>query len=219
MELNGIKMACLGDSITEGAGVTDPSNMYYNRLQRECGIRELYIDGIGGTRIARQKTPSEEPKYDLDFISRVDNIDADCDLIVVFGGTNDFGHGDAPIGTPEDRTEDTFWGACHVICEKLINRFPKSKIVFMSPLHRLEEDNPLGENKSYPAGTLYDYVDIIKVVTRKYSIPFLDMLQMSGMTPNVPIYQELYMPDGLHPNDAGHEKIAALLKGFLRYLV
>jgi len=45
------------------------------------------------------------------------------------------------------------------------------------------------------------------------------MFQMSGMTPKVPIYQELYMPDGLHPNDAGHEKIAALLKGFLHYLV
>ena len=41
MELKGIKMACLGDSITEGVGVTDLSNMYYNRLQRECGIRNF----------------------------------------------------------------------------------------------------------------------------------------------------------------------------------
>ena len=62
MELKGIKMACLGDSITEGVGVTDLSNMYYNRIQRECGIRELYIDGIGGTRIACQKNPSEDPR-------------------------------------------------------------------------------------------------------------------------------------------------------------
>jgi lysophospholipase L1-like esterase len=215
MELKGIKMACLGDSITEGVGVTDLSNMYYNRIQRECGIRELYIDGIGGTRIARQKNPSEDPRQDLYFIPRVDDIDEDCDLIVVFGGTNDFGHGDAPIGTPEDRTEDTFWGACHVICEKLINRFPKSQIVFMSPLHRYNEESLCGSRKLEPVGTLYDYVDILKAVTRKYSIPFLDMLQVGGLTPKVPIYQELYMPDGLHPNDAGHEKIAARLKGFL----
>lgn len=89
MELKGIKMACLGDSITEGVGVTDLSNMYYNRIQGECGIRELYIDGIGGTRIARQQTPSEDPRQDLYFIPRVDDIDEDCDLIVVFGGTND----------------------------------------------------------------------------------------------------------------------------------
>lgn len=218
MELKGIKMACLGDSITEGVGVTDLSNMYYNRIQRECGIRELYIDGIGGTRIARQKNPSEKPRHDLYFIPRVDDIDEDCDLVVVFGGTNDFGHGDAPIGTPDDRTEDTFWGACHVICEKLINRFPKSQIVFMGPLHRTTEDNPYGDNKPNPVATLYEYVDILKQVTRKYSIPFLDLMQVSGITPRVPALKELYMPDGLHPNDAGHALIAAKLKGFLEIL-
>ena len=67
MELHGIKMACLGDSITEGVGVSNMENMYYNRIQRECGIRALYIDGIGGTRIARQKLPSPEPRKDLYF--------------------------------------------------------------------------------------------------------------------------------------------------------
>ena len=148
---------------------------------------------------------------DSHFISRVDAIDADCDLILVFGGTNDFGHGDAPMGTPQDRTEDTFWGACHVLCEKLICRFPKSQIVFMSPLHR-ENEEDICENKE---GNLYDYVEILRAVTRRFSIPFLDMLQLSGMTPKVPVHKTLYMPDGLHPNDAGHEKIAKRLKGFL----
>ena len=213
MELKGIKMAVLGDSITQGVGVEDLSNMYYNRIQRECGVRELYIDGIGGTRIARQQTPSEEPTYDLNFISRIDKIDEDCDLVVVFGGTNDFGHGDAPIGTPDDRTEDTFWGACHLLCEKLIQRFPESQLVYMSPLHRITEDEPNRHGK-----ILNDYVEIIKKVTRKYSIPFLDMMQEGGLAPRVPIYQELYMPDGLHPNDAGHGRIAARLKGFLKNL-
>lgn len=215
MELKGIKMACLGDSITEGVGVTNMENMYYNRLQRQCGIRQLYIDGIGGTRIARQQKPSEDLRIDTHFISRVDAIDKDCDLVVVFGGTNDFGHGDAPMGGPEDRTEDTFWGACHVLCEKLINRFPEGQIVFMSPLHRENEDSVYGSDKLQPAGTLYAYVEVLKAVTRRFSIPFLDMLQVSGMTPKVPVYKTLYMPDGLHPNDAGHEKIAQRLKGFL----
>lgn len=218
MKLEGIKMGCLGDSITEGVGVTNLNNMYFNRLKRECGIREIYVDGIGGTRIARQQIPSADPIKDLYFISRVDKIDEDCDLVLVFGGTNDFGHGDAPLGTPNDRTEDTFWGACHVLCEKLMNRFPKSQIVFMGPLHRLGEDNDCKDYQKKHQGTLYDYVDILQTVTRKYSIPFLDMLQVSGMTPSIPIQQKLYMPDGLHPNDAGHEKIAARLKGFLESL-
>ena len=65
---------------------------------------------------------------------------------------------------------------------------------------------------------LNDYVEIIKIVTRKYSIPFLDMMQEGGLAPRVPIHQELYMPDGLHPNDAGQGRISARLKGFLQSL-
>lgn len=44
------------------------------------------------------------------------------------------------------------------------------------------------------------------------------MQQVSGMAPKVSIYQELYMPDGLHPNDEGQALIAARLKGFLESL-
>ena len=47
----------------------------------------------------------------------------DADGVVVFGGTDDFGHGDAPIGTPSDRTYDTFYGACHVLFSKLIEKY------------------------------------------------------------------------------------------------
>jgi lysophospholipase L1-like esterase len=85
----------------------------------------------------------------------------------------------------------------------------------MGPLHRLEEDNPCGSHKSDPVATLYEYVDIIKSATRKYSIPFLDLMQVSGITPKVPALRELYMPDGLHPNDEGQRRIAERLKYFL----
>lgn len=215
MELKGIKMAVLGDSITEGHGVADKDNIYYKIVARECGVREVYADGISGTRFARQSTESEKPRHDLDFLSRIDTIDADSDLVVVFGGTNDFGHGDAPLGSPDDKTPYTFCGACNLMCEGLIERLPHAQIVFMGPLHRLEEDNPCGSHKSDPVATLYEYVDIIKSATRKYSIPFLDLMQVSGITPKVPVLRELYMPDGLHPNDEGQRRIAERLKYFL----
>ena len=43
-------------------------------------------------------------------------------------------------------------------------------------------------------------------------------MAVSGITPRIPVIKEMYIPDGLHPNDAGHEKIAAKLKGFLETL-
>ena len=104
MKLEGLKANFLGDSITEGHGVENLEDTYWNVLKRECGLAEARGYGIGGTRIARQTLPSENPRHDLDFLSRVEEMDADADLVVFFGGTNDFGHGEAPIGQMSDRS-------------------------------------------------------------------------------------------------------------------
>lgn len=44
-------------------------------------------------------------------------MDRNCDIVVVYGGVNDYAHGDAPIGTPEDTTPSTFYGAVGMINE------------------------------------------------------------------------------------------------------
>ena len=218
MELNGIKMAVLGDSITEGHGVADKQNIYYNRVARECGIRELYVDGISGTRFARQSTESEKPRHDKDFLSRIENIDADSDLVVVFGGTNDFGHGDAAIGRMNDRTDDTFYGALHNLCISLIEKYPEAQLVVMTPLHRIGEAPYYNSRGVRTAGTLEDYVNIITEVAGYYGIPVLDLYRTSGINPAIQTIREKYMPDGLHPSDAGSMIIYKKLRGFLETL-
>ncbi len=217
MELNGKKIAFLGDSITEGAGVADQQNIYWNRLARMTGA-EVYGYGIGGTRIAKQHIPSE-PVWDQDFCSRVDTMIPDADVVVVFGGTNDFGHGDAPMGTPADTDETTFCGALNVLYTKLYQRYPNAQLLVITPLHRLSEDEGTwNEQGVRAAGTLKDYVNQIRRAAAYYAIPVLDLYAMSGMQPKIPVLRERYMPDGLHPNDAGHELIANKLAGFLKML-
>ncbi|MBE6618817.1 MAG: SGNH/GDSL hydrolase family protein [Ruminococcaceae bacterium] len=217
MDIKGKKINFLGDSITEGAKVEDKSNIYHARLAKEYGITARNY-GIGGTRISRQSTPSQYPVHDRDFIQRVDEMDSDADIIVVFGGTNDFGHGDATLGQMTDRTPYTFYGACHTLCEKLIEKYPEALIVFMTPLHRCNEDNPRGDGYMPERGVLKEYVEIIKEVTEYYSIPTLDLWSCSSIQPKNPIIKEKYCPDGLHPNDAGHAIIASRLAGFLASL-
>jgi GTPase SAR1 family protein len=68
--------------------------------------------------------------------SRVAEMDPDADLIVVFGGTNDFGHGDAPFGDFSDRTADTFCGAIHELYVSLLEKYPTATIMVITPLHR-----------------------------------------------------------------------------------
>lgn len=216
MELKGTKINFLGDSITEGAGTSSHDKMFTMLIEREYGaICQNY--GIGGTRIARQKTPTEE-KWDRDFISRVPEMDNDADIVVVFGGTNDFGHGDAPLGTMSDRTPYTFYGALHCLYTALTEKYPDVPVVILTPLHRLNEDSPKGDNKPEPVGTLKEYVNIIREVAEYYSLPVLDLFKESGLQPKIPVIQQKYVPDGLHPNDDGNAILAHKIARFLEML-
>ena len=216
MELKGTKINFLGDSITEGAGTSSHDKMFTMLIEREYGaICQNY--GIGGTRIARQKTPTEE-KWDRDFISRVPEMDNDADIVVVFGGTNDFGHGDAPLGTMSDRTPYTFYGALHCLYTALTEKYLDVPVVILTPLHRLNEDSPKGDNKPEPVGTLKEYVNIIREVAEYYSFPVLDLYKESGLQPKVPVIQQKYIPDGLHPNDDGNAILAHKIARFLETL-
>ena len=114
MELKGKKMVFLGDSITQGCGTSSIEHVYWNVIGKRTGA-EVYGYGIGGTRIAPQRIPTvERPWTDKYFASRVDSMIPDADVVVIFGGTNDFGDGDAALGHMEDRTEDTFFLVCHL---------------------------------------------------------------------------------------------------------
>ncbi len=212
--LEGKKINFLGDSITAGEGTSDVSRRFTDLIAARYGaVCRNY--GIGGTRIAPQKKPSEMPHWDLDFCSRVAGMEPDADVIFVLGGTNDFGHGDAPLGTMADREPVTFYGALHTLYCRLIEKYPHAIIAVGTPLHRRNEECPCGTRKTEPVGTLADYVAVIKEVAAYYALPVLDLYSVSGLQPNLPVIQEMYVPDKLHPNDAGHTVLARKIGNFL----
>jgi len=217
MELKGKKILFLGDSITEGHGVEGISNRFSDLIAAWEGA-ECYNYGIGGTRIAYQNTPSANPRWDLNFIDRVDQMEEIADIVVVFGGTNDFGHGDAAIGQFEDRTPHTFYGAVHTLITKLITKYPTAQIVFLTPLHREFEQNYIVKGGVERYSTLKEYVEILRELLEYYSLPTLDLYRCGRMQPLVPIVKEMYMPDGLHPNDAGHVLLTEMITAFLKQI-
>ena len=214
-----IKINFLGDSITEGHGASCRENIYLNLLAKEHHFTARNY-GISGSRIANQLNPGNpNDRMEQYFVKRIADMDPDADAIVVFGGTNDFGHGDAPLGSPSDRTVNTFYGACHQLCIQLIEKYPTAQIVIMTPLHRTNELNPRGDGgKACDVAILSTYVDILKSVAQEYSIPVLDLFATSGMQPRVEVQRVAYMPDGLHPCDLGHRRIADRLGAFLMSL-
>ena len=226
MQLEGLRVNFLGDSITEGLGISHISKGYVNILKEHYRLKEARNYGWSGTTYAAgghwyeaaENTPTYNASLGKDYCSR-GHIMGDADLILVFGGTNDFGAGCAPIGSFEDRTSDTFYGACHVLYQSLIDRYPHSKIVILTPLHRACEDNPMGEGaRPEPTGTLEFYVDIIRRVAKHYGLPILDLFATTRLNPrNAELFARC-LPDGLHPNDEGHQILAQEIGTFLEQL-
>lgn len=214
MELSGKKINFLGDSITEGCCASLPSLGYVELIRELAGLAQARNYGIGGTRIARQHIPSDEAKYDLDFCSRCQEMDPDADIVIVFGGTNDHGHGDAPMGNDDDRSPDTFTGACHYLWSKLLSLYPKSRIVVLTPLHRVDEDRPKGDGN----WVLADYVRILHTTAEQYGLSVCDLYHTSAIQAHIPQVAEKLTTDGLHPNDTGHRILAEEIIAYLKDL-
>lgn len=224
MELQGKIINFLGDSITEGSGVSNrEENRYDNRLKAMYGLAQVCNYGIGGTRLAHQGKPSEKPRYDLCFCGRAYNMNHNADIIVVYGGVNDYIHGDAHFGDMNDRTPETFCGAVYFLMELLKAEYPGKPVVFMTPAHcnfkgtsdKLVSPRPMKKPDAKP---LQAYVDVIKARGKELGVPVLDLFENLGLDPNREEDKERYTVDGLHFNDDGHAYIAKALGSFLTSL-
>ena len=216
MDLTNKTVCFLGDSITEGVGASSKANCFVSLFAAAHPEATVHNFGIGGTRIAKQKTPSENPRWDLDFGSRVAGMPAKADLICVFGGTNDFGHGDAPFGHWGDQTPDTFCGALYALSLDLINKYPMARIVFFTPLHRATKPEPRYKGDGY--WSLDTYAAAIRQNAAYFAFPILDLRTESGIQPMVPAAREAFTVDGLHPNDAGYERLFRMIDHFITNL-
>ena len=150
-----------------------------------------------------------------DFLTRAETMD-DADFVFVFGGTNDYGHGDADLGTTESRDSYTFCGAVHNLAEYLIGRYGKENLCFILPLWRYDEDNPHGEDgtqaKTRPS--LKEYVRAEIAVLDALGVRYLNLRKVFPVPPTKAPSE--YYVDGLHPTDKGHELLA---KCIVRYLI
>lgn len=210
-----MKIYFLGDSITQGAGASCEQTKYVNVVGQILGC-EVRNYGEGGTRIAKQTVPSQESIYDRDFLMRADGMEDDADLVFVFGGTNDYGHGDAELGSLESTDEYTFCGAVNSLIKKLSARYGKEKLCFILPIHRYDEDNMYGEGNKPKAGApLSTYVALLKEILQKNGVETL-AFEKEFPIPATNDGTDGLTVDGLHPNDKGHRIIAEKICEYIR---
>ena len=197
-----MKLAFLGDSITECEGG------YVDIVAKEFGANALNY-GIGGTCIAKQDIKMEIPRYNKDFLSRLNDIDVSSDILFVFGGVNDYGHGEAAFGDASDKSDYTFCGAVNKIVKVLLDKFGQDKLCFILPYKTYQCDKPNKHDK-----TLKDYVYLLKRVLDKNNIDYINLYEDVFNQP-LSDKEEEFIMDGLHPTLRGHQVIA---KKVIEYL-
>ncbi len=220
MKLEGKKIAFLGDSITEGAGIENQNNRYDNIILREYGLSATQNQSISGSRIAHQSAPSEKPHYDLCFCGRAYMLDASADICVVYGGVNDYIHGDAYIGDIGDTTPVTFCGGVNFLMSALKEKYGDKPIIFMTParscLRGVTDEEPSPRPMKKPdAMKLEGYADIIVEAGKRHGVYVLDLFRKLPVNPNKPEDFAKYTTDGLHFNEDGHKLLAKTLAEFI----
>ena len=215
----GKKITCVGDSITAGSGTT---KTYWSILDETLQPESMTGMGVAGSCVSAM---SDYKTANSPLINRYASI-PESDIITIYMGTNDYGH-ETPMGTINDLEDVSFYGALNVIIPGIQKAQPDAKLVWITPTHRygFGTSKLLGTAFTYdylPNGrgySLNDYVDAIKEVCEKYDVPVIDLFSLSGMDPSLSEVRTQYMPDGLHPNAAGHEKIAAVIAKALNHIV
>ena len=216
MEFNGKKILFLGDSITEGCGASSVENCFVSLLARKYNGAQIFNYGIGGTRIAAQRYFCPKDSWEHPFYTRVEAMEQGADLVCVFGGTNDYCHGDAPLGKLGDTTPDTFYGALYTVSKMLVNKYPNAKIAFFTPLHR--SDERIFAKRDDGTWKLADYVNAVKRNAEYFAFPVLDLWNAEEFQPPIPQGNSRYFCDGLHPNDDGYRILAHLVEAFIKNL-
>ena len=198
MDLSSLKINFLGDSITEGFYADTKQTSYVGRFQTQYPNATIRNYGVGGSCISNKCVWSSE-----DMRARAKRMETDVDLIVIYGGTNDF-HCMTPLGTPEDRTADTFFGAYNLLLDDLFERYPNTKIVLCTILPRFDETWPERDGRVRVA-PLQAYVEIIREIGHIRNLPVVDLFTLEAFREPLPGDISPLTKDGLHPLDPGHE--------------
>ena len=217
MDLTNKTVCFLGDSITMGHSASAKEKCYVSLFAAAHPEATVHNFGISGTCIAKHYFPKKGMDR-KNFITRLAEMPEHADLVCVFGGTNDFGRGDAPMGKFGDTENDTFYGALYALSLALINKYPTARIVYFTPLHRNRKGDSNVAVRADGEWTLEDYVNAVRKNAAYFAFPMLDLHVMSGFQPQVPIIKELYTADGLHPNDAGYERLFRIVNRFIENL-
>ncbi len=216
--LGELTICCFGDSTTwgdNGTGKGGPTISWTSHLGALLDGATVENFGVKGSRLAIKADRDDS------FVERLDGIDADADVYVLFGGVNDFSR-NVPLGQMGSVDTHEFYGALDYLVRTIAARSPEARLVVMTPCKTsgiVAKDIPGSFEENHLGLTQEPYVNAVREVADRYSLPVIDLYAGSGISPFLPEHRERYMPDGLHYSPDGYERLAHRIAAGLRAIL
>lgn len=229
---NSKRVAIIGDSISDSTRV-GTTRCWWEYLTDSLNLKTTCYAKNGATIQNMQGQ-----------VDRMLTEEKRWDLIILFGGTNDF-NGNVPLGDLFiEKTEstnkngetvelkhrafntdnNTFCGRLNNLLSKLKEQCPDARLLMLTPVHRgfAQFGNRNVQPDELWANTLGlyldDYIAILQQASRAWAIPLVDTNVESGLLPMYPSYDNYIHKvdtDRLHPNANGHQRIEKAVQGYL----
>lgn len=227
------RVAYFGDSIT------DPNNdgsklKFWNFLEDWLGITP-YIYGVSGRQW--DNIPTQTEKLHQEHGDSVDAIIVfigtnDFNAGVPIGEWYDIKEEQVMAGIHEPKhmvtrkrmypimDKSTYRGRINIALDKLKRTYPTKQIVLLTPIHRAgfyrNEKNwqPTEEYYNLCGEPFQRYVESVKEAGNIWAVPVIDLNSLCGLFPMMDEYTTYFKDkevDRLHPNDAGHRRMAQTL--------
>lgn len=209
IDFSGVKIACLGDSLTQASNLSDESLGYPQALKDILGAAEVYNLGAGGSTVMGGDRGSAS------MVDRFGEIPEDTDIIIIFASTNDclfenqwdFGH----IEYDKRMTDGTFCGDLDTMAGGIKYKYIEHgnkfvKLLFVAPPAtvlntevRVEQPGITEQSK---------FIDAIMAIVPPYGFEVIDMYNTNFLNSHDSRIKQEFVTDGVHPNQQGYYMIA-----------
>lgn len=229
----GKRVAYFGDSITDPRNKAS-NRKYWTLLEEWLGITP-YVYAVSGRQwddIPRQADAlMKEHNHSVDAIIifiGTNDYNNGVEIGEWFEEKEEevmYAHGQPKALTKRTRQypcmdNNTYKGRINIALDKVKRMFPDKQIVILTPIHRAgfyanEKNWQCTEDYTNRCGKyLQDYVDATKEAANIWAVPVIDLNALCGLFPMHDESAKFFnKPDAdrLHPNNAGHERMAKTL--------
>ena len=197
-----IKVACVGDSITQGSNSTDPKNMTYPAYLQEMLGLDYYVlnAGVSGNSICKIDDQAYYKHY-----AYTSALELEPDVVLFALGTNDANpNPDYPSKdweNPANNRVEVFKESANELLDSFIDVNPDVQIYMVLPASLFKVGGDFWKAEQWNANLLEYVHPMLKDIAEERDLPIVDLFGWSEENKDI-------FTDGLHPKDLGYKVFA-----------